>query len=322
MIAALKWVQANIASFGGDPRNVTIFGESAGGIAVNDLMVSPVARGLFHRAIVQSGLGRERTLTLQAGEEAGMSFAASVGIPGASAHDLRRLSAEDILRVGDPDILANGITMTDGQILPASPIQAFAAGSQARVAYIVGFTSLEFPISPSGLSEAFDKAAPADRRERIAGSYPTPESFQQHVISDILFNEPALALARFHTVSGQPTWVYQFSVLSPSAAGFLKGAPHASERQYVFQTLNASPWPTDANDAIQSQVMSAYWASFARTGDPNQAGRPQWPRYDGERMELLDFANDGPHVAVAPRTDAMRAISAMHAADAQSKRAK
>jgi para-nitrobenzyl esterase len=314
MIAALKWVQTNIASLGGDPRNVTIFGESAGGIAVNDLMVSPAARSLFSRAIVQSGLGRERTLTLRAAEEAGVAFAASVGIPKASAGDLRRLSAEDILRTGDPDILAGGGSMADGQVLPASPIQAFAEGLQAKVPYIIGFTNLEFPVSPSALGEAFAKAAPADRREQIESSYPTPESFQRHVLSDMLFNEPALSLARFHAMSGNPAWVYQFSVLSPSAASFLKGAPHASERQYVFQSLNASPWPTDANDVLQARTMSAYWVSLAKTGDPNQAGRPQWPRYDGERMELLDFTNGGPHVAVAPRAAAMRAIKEIYIA--------
>jgi para-nitrobenzyl esterase len=318
----LKWVQANIANFGGDPGKVTIFGESAGGIAVNDLMVSPAARGLFARAIVQSGLGRERTLTLMAAEEAGEAFAAALAAPRASAIDLRRLSAEDILKAGDPDILAGGGAMADGQILPARPIQAYAAGMQAKVPYIVGFTSLEFPISPSALDDAFAKIAPADRREQIAASYPTSEGFKQHVFSDMVFNEPALALARLHAASGSPTWVYQFSVLSRSAAGFLKGAPHASERQYLFQTLNASPWPTDANDALQAQVMSAYWVSFARNGDPNDAGRPRWPRYDGERMELLDFTNDGPLVTAAPRAAAMQVISALHAAEAGPERAK
>src|SRR5690606_37681030 len=110
-------------------------------------------------------------------------------------------------------------------------------------------------------------------------------------------------------------WVYQFSVLSPAARALFKGAPHASERQYVFRTLAASPWPTDDNDARQAQVMSAYWTAFARTGDPDGAGRPAWPVYDPEHNTLLDFTNDGPVVTIVPRADAMKAISALHAAD-------
>jgi para-nitrobenzyl esterase len=317
MIAALKWVQANIGRFGGDPRQVTLFGESAGGVAVNDLMVSPAARGLFVRAIVQSGLGRERTLTLPLAEKAGEDFANAVGLPSrASAADLRKLTADDILEAGDPDILAGGGSIADGTVLPMSPIEAFANNLQAKVPYIVGFTSLEFPLSPNVLGDALAKVLPPGQRERIAASYPNPADFEAHVFSDLLFNEPALALARLHATTGQPTWVYQFSVLSPAARGFLKGAPHASERQYVFQTLGSSPWPTDANDAHQARLISANWTAFARSGDPNEAGRPAWPKFDDQRQDLLDFTNDGPVVTPVPRGSAMQAIGDMHAAEA------
>lgn len=311
MIASLKWVQTNIARFGGDPKQVTIFGESAGGVAVNDLMVSPAARGLFIRAIVQSGLGREPAVTLPIAEKAGEDFARAAGLSRASAADLRKLTADDILKAGDLDILAGGGSIADGQLLRMSPMDAFARGLEAKVPYIVGFTSLEIPFPVASLNDALAKVVPADQRQRIEASYPTQDSFENHIVSDLLFSEPALALARLHAANGQPTWAYQFSVLSAAATPHFKGAPHASERQYVFQTLKSSPWSTDANDAKQAEMMSAYWSAFARTGDPNGAGRPEWPKYDVQKNELLDFTNKGPVVMPAPRAAAMKAISAL-----------
>lgn len=310
MIAALKWVSTNIDRFGGDPQQVAIFGESAGGIAVNDLMVSPAARSLFARAIVQSGLGREPAVTLPIAEKAGEAFAAAVGIPGASVGDLRKLTAEAVLKAGDPEITKGGGTIADGQTLPMSPLDAFAKGLQAKVPYLTGFNSLEFPLPESDLDKALATIVSVAQRERLATSYPTPESFATHVASDLMFNEPALALARLHAANGNPTWVYQFSVVSRAAPPIFKGAPHASDRQYIFQTLKASPWPTDDNDVLQAQTISAYWTSFARTGDPNGAGRPAWPKYDTQRDLLLDFTNDGPVVVPVPRAAAMKAIAA------------
>jgi para-nitrobenzyl esterase len=159
---------------------------------------------------------------------------------------------------------------------------------------------------------ALASIATVDQRARLAESYPTPESSSAHVFSDILFVEPALALASLHAANGQPTWAYQFSVLSRTAPPMLKGAPHASDRQYVFQTLKTSPWPTDDNDARQAQTMSAYWTAFARTGDPNGASRPAWPRFESERRAVLDFTNDGPVVTPPPRDVAMKAIRSLY----------
>jgi para-nitrobenzyl esterase len=313
MIAVLKWVRANIARFGGDPRQVTIFGESAGGIAVNDLMASPAARGLFVRAIVESGLGRETTLALPAAEKLGEAFAAKAGLANATAADLRRLTPEQILAAGDPDIRIGGGSMADGKILPMPVVEAFAKGLEAQVPYLAGWNSLEFPV-PAAQAEKFigDLAADDPRISGIKASYPDPESFQTYFVSDLLFTEPALALAGMHAAHGQPTWVYRFSVLSPSVRGRFKGTPHAQERQYVFQTLNTSPWPTDANDAAQAKTMSAYWTSFAKIGDPNGEGRPAWPRYDRASDQILDFGNDGPSVIAPPRRKALDAIADLH----------
>ena len=314
MIAALKWVQANVAKFGGDPRQVTMFGESAGGIAVNDLMISPAARGLFVRAIVESGVGREVAPPLAAAEKAGQDFAAKVGLANATAADLRNLTPERILKAGDPDIRTGGGTIADGKILTTNPADGFARGLEAKVPYIVGWNSLEFPVPAAGLDRLLETtpAGPSAVRAGLAAVYPDEASFEAHVVSDLLFNEAGLNLARLHAGHLQPTWVYRFSVLSPSMKGKLMGAPHASERQYVFRTLNTSPWPTDANDAVQAATMSAYWASFAKHGDPNGAGRVTWPAYSAAHDELLDFTNAGPVVIRTPDKPVIDAIAALY----------
>jgi para-nitrobenzyl esterase len=124
--------------------------------------------------------------------------------------------------------------------------------------------------------------------------------------------EPGLNLARLHASHGQPTWVYEFSVVSSAMRDKLRGAPHASERQYVFMTLKTSPWPTDDNDLAQAKTMSAYWTDFAKTGDPNGGMRVRWPAYGPSKNELLDFTNEGPIAVKVPRAAALEAISALY----------
>jgi para-nitrobenzyl esterase len=318
IIAALKWVRANIGRFGGDPKQVTLFGESAGGIAANDLMISPAARGLFARAIVESGLGREPAPSLADAEKAGEAFAANAGLTSATAEKLRSLTAEQILKAGDPDLRAGGGSIADGTILTMGPAEGFAAGIEARIPYVVGWNSLEFPAPPGQLDKllAATPQMTAAARSWIAAAYPDPTTYAAHMASDLLFTEPALALARLHAAHGQPTWVYQFSVLSASVRDRMTGAPHASERQYVFRTLNASPWPTDANDAVQADTISAYWVAFAKAGAPNGSGRVRWPTYEPARDEILDFTNAGPVVVKAPRRSAIDAIAALYAPSA------
>jgi para-nitrobenzyl esterase len=314
MIAALQWVKANIGKFGGDPRNVTIFGESAGGAAVNELMISPAARGLFSRAICESGLGRETAPPLAEAEKAGLAFAAKVGAPTASAADLRKLTPEQILAAGDPDMRAGGGAIADGKILTMSPMEGFTKGIEAKVPYVVGSNSLEFP-APASMVYAALAAVPqlvGDGRPRLEAAYPDKAAFETHVFSDMIFVEPALSLARLHASHGQPTWAYRFSVLSKSAPSQFKGAPHASERQYVFQTLKTSPWPTDVNDAAQAATMSAYWVDFAKSADPNGGGRPRWPAYEPGTDLVLDFTNAGPIAIKTPRRSAMDALSGLY----------
>jgi para-nitrobenzyl esterase len=153
-IAALRWVKRNIGAFGGDPANVTIFGESAGGMAVNRLMMIDEARGLFAKAIVESGAGRERGQTLRQAEDDGAAFATKLGTAHADAAALRALPADRIVAAGDLDVIVGEAPILDGKLLREDPADAFAAGRVARVPYLIGSNSLEFPAIWSGAMRA------------------------------------------------------------------------------------------------------------------------------------------------------------------------
>lgn len=312
-IAALRWVQRNVGAFGGDPGNVTIFGESAGGGSVNTLMVSPLAKGLFHKAIVQSGGGRAGGImtprSLKEGEPVGVAFAKVAGVAGedaAALAALRKLPAADVVRglnmmTMGPQRDTYAGPMVDGQIVVEEPETAFRAGRQARVPYVVGANNREFgfmPLPPAAVDGMLARFG-ADKDAVLAAYDPEGTGDKGEVgvglMSDGAMVEPARLLARLASAAGQPTWAYRFSYVASSLRKDVKGALHATEIPFVFETVRAKYGDaTTAEDEALAAAANAYWVSFARTGDPNGDGRPRWPAYSEKDDVILDLAVTGP----------------------------
>ena len=326
VIAALEWVRDNAAAFGGDPGKVTVFGESAGGVMVTRLMISEPARGLFHRAIVQSGLGRDegtatfRTLDGSPSlEDRGVAFALAAGLPAdASVEQLRALPAERLLTPA-PSFFGGDLMVIDGHdgggLVGEDVAPAFAAGLEAPVPLIIGTNSAEFQgMKPSDLSPygAIEAAMTPGARSALLAAYGGQDGYDAHVLSDLVFNEPARHLARLHAANGHPTYLYRFDVVPASGPEPGGGAPHASERPYVFDNLHTVGRPIGERDAQAATAMADYWTTFAARGDPNAPGRPVWPEFGAERDRLLEFTNDGPVAKPVPFPERLDLIEALH----------
>jgi len=318
-IAALEWVRDNIERFGGDPGQVTIFGESAGGVAVTQLMVAPAARGLFHRAVVQSGLGRQRSALLDqdrpgrpSAQSLGVAFTRAIGLAALTAEDLRALPAERTLSPAPAFSTDNLIV--DGRVVPEDVVEAFAAGRQAPVPMMIGTNSAELwwirPGSPGVYGQTDDALFDAEYHALVQ-AYGGQGAYDAGVVSDLIFNEPARHLARLHAQSGNPTWLYRFDVVAESNPEPSGGATHASERPYVFDTLETVGRPLGERDFRAAAAMADYWTGFARLADPNAEGRVVWPRVDGD--QLLEFTNDGPVARPIPYGERLDLIEAYYA---------
>jgi len=289
VIAALRWVQNNIASFGGDPDNVTLFGQSAGGSYVSALMASPVAEGLFHKAIIQSGAGvmadgrylDQATAIKESLESQSLELVQSLSIDESKdiAAEMRSMPYEDLLAASVRLGLMGPVV--DGVLLPEAVGETFRTGQQQDIPLMIGANSLEGS-ALAGMPGYIDKIVEAIPPQAIAELYGEISAQQRPIVvaGDALFVAPSWYLAQKSAAQNRaPAWLYHFSYVPPVLAGSRSGASHGDEMAYVF----ANPGWRDgvdretAYDRRLSNTLSAYWANFARSGSPNSAGLPLWP---------------------------------------------
>ncbi len=321
-IEALRWVRRNIAAFGGNPANVTIMGESAGALSVTHLMASPLATGLFQRAIAESAYLppipelREGRFGLPAAEQAGAALAAAANAP--TLHALRTLDPQSLLEASERTHFVTQ-SVVDGWVQPREILETFEQGREQHVPLIIGFNRDEArsfvgypgvvpPIPPDAATyEKLIRCRYGDLSDSYLTVYPAahPKDSVFAAIRDAFYGWAAEKLAREHSKRA-PTWLYRFDHVTAPAAVKELGAYHASELQFVFGDVggHAPSWlnflgsPQRPSDVKMSAVIMDYWVTFARNGRPDPGGQPTWVPFDAETEAQMAF-HDGAAVSSA-----------------------
>lgn len=324
MIAGLQWIQNNIAAFGGDPDKVTIFGESAGGIAVSMLCASPLAKGLFHGAISQSGgsfgptrpttYPGENMKTLKQAEQAGVEYAQQAGA--SSIADLRSI---------EPDKLPMGMGMggawpiVDGVVIPDDQYLLYEAGKYNDVPILVGYNSDEGASfsreqAPeeyfAGVRTRYGKFADDLIRAYPAAETSVPKTARD-LARDAAFGWQTWIWARLQSKTGKSKVFYYYFDQHPEYPedspryGF--GSPHGQDVAYVFMHLDKSKPEITKSDLEISEAMGTYWTNFAKYGDPNGEGVPNWPAFSDANPEVM-VLGPTPHIGPVPSAESLKVL--------------
>jgi para-nitrobenzyl esterase len=326
MIAALQWIRRNIAAFGGNPKRVTIFGESAGGIAVSMLSASPLARGLFHGAISQSGgsfgpssrspVPGENMRLLADAEPSGLALAKAAG-----AHSLKELRGVPADKLLDARRSQGGLAwpIVDGWVIPDDQHRLYEAGRFNDTPVLVGYNSDE-GLSFTRTRKPEEYVAGVRQRygpfaDRLLQAYPTAADAVSKTARDLMrdsaFGWHTWVWARLQSTHGKGKAFYyyfdQHPERVPGTPEADHGAPHGVDVPYVFENLDVRDRRATADDRRISEAMAAYWTNFAKHGDPNGGGLPAWPAFSDRNPVVMHFSGT-PRTGPVPSESSLRVL--------------